>query len=388
MSSTIKVLQVIPKLGFGGAETGCYDLAHFLAEQDCKSFLITSGGELLKYIRRDKVKVIRLPVQSKNPIIILINFILIFFIILFYNIDIVHARSRAPAWSCLLACFFSRKKFVTTFHGTYNFSNKLKLFYNSIMIRSQLTIAGSNFIFNHINENYQKYLNHSKKKLLVIFRGINLEYFNTKNTSKRKANELAQNWNIDKKNFIILLPGRLTRCKGQEMFIEALNLLMEKYNKNNFHAIILGSDQGRDIYSKKLTLLVERYRLNKKITFIRSCKEMPLAYELANVVVSSSIEAEAFGRVAVEAQAMNRPIVASNIGGSKETILHGKSGLLFESKDSKKLASIIGELMEADKESLSLMGEQGRNNVEKKFNVDQMCQTTFTEYKKLLKQNK
>jgi len=163
MSSTIKVLQVIPKLGFGGAETGCYDLAHFLAEQKCKSFLITSGGELLKFVRRDKVKVIRLPVQSKNPIIIIFNSIIILFIILFYNIDIVHARSRAPAWSCLWACFFSRKKFVTTFHGTYNFSNKLKLFYNSVMVRSKLVIAGSNFIFNHINEHYQKYLNPKKK---------------------------------------------------------------------------------------------------------------------------------------------------------------------------------------------------------------------------------
>ena len=181
MSSTIKVLQVIPKLGFGGAETGCYDLAHYLAEENCKSFLITSGGELLKHVRRDKVKVIYLPVQSKNPIIIFFNFIIIFFILLIYKIDIVHARSRAPAWSCLWACFFSGKKFVTTFHGTYNFSGKLKQFYNSIMVRSKIIIAGSNFIFNHINENYQKYLNLKKQKLMVIFRGINLEYFNKKN---------------------------------------------------------------------------------------------------------------------------------------------------------------------------------------------------------------
>ena len=140
MSSTVKVLQVIPKLGFGGAETGCYDLAHFLAEQDCKSYLITSGGELLKYVRRDKVKIIRLPVQSKNPIIMFLNFILIYFIILIYNINIVHARSRAPAWSCLWACLLSGRKFVTTFHGTYNFSSKMKLFYNSVMVRSKLII--------------------------------------------------------------------------------------------------------------------------------------------------------------------------------------------------------------------------------------------------------
>ena len=163
MRTKFKVLQVIPKLGFGGAETGCYDLAHYIAEQKCKSFLITSGGELLKYVRRDKVKVIYLPVQSKNPVIIFINFIIIFFILLIYNIDIVHARSRAPAWSCLWACFFSRKKFVTTYHGTYNFSSKLKQFYNSVMVRSKLIIGGSNFIFNHINENYQKYLDPQKK---------------------------------------------------------------------------------------------------------------------------------------------------------------------------------------------------------------------------------
>ena len=162
MLPTLKVLQVIPKLGVGGAETGCYDLAHYLSEQNCKSFLITSGGELLKYVRRDKVKIIRLPVQSKNPIIIFINSIIIFFILLIYNIDIVHARSRAPAWSCLWACFFSRKKFVTTFHGTYNFSGTFKHFYNSVMVRSKLIIGGSNFIFNHINENYKKYLDPKK----------------------------------------------------------------------------------------------------------------------------------------------------------------------------------------------------------------------------------
>ena len=385
MSSTIKVLQVIPKLGFGGTETGCYDLAHYLAEENCKSFLITSGGELLKHVRRDKVKVIYLPVQSKNPIIIFFNFIIIFFILLIYKIDIVHARSRAPAWSCLWACFFSGKKFVTTFHGTYNFSGKLKQFYNSIMVRSKIIIAGSNFIFNHINENYQKYLNFKKQKLIVIFRGINLEYFNKKNILEKKLNDLALDWKVDRKKFIILLPGRLTRWKGQENFIEALNLLSEEYNIENFLAIILGSNQGREVYSKKLSLLVERYRLGKKITFIEHCKEMPLAYALSNLVVSSSIEPEAFGRVAVEAQAMNKPIVASDIGGSRETVLNGKSGLLYKFNDPKELAKAINKIIKMDKELVSLMGEVGRKNVETKYNVDRMCQTTFTEYKKLLK---
>ena len=176
MTSNIKVLQVIPKLGYGGAETGCYDIAHYLPENNCKSFIVTSGGELTKFIDKEKVKLIRLPVHSKNPLLIFINGIILIGIILFYNISIVHARSRAPAWSCLFATKLTGRKFVTTFHGTYNFSSKLKKFYNSIMVRSDLVIAGSNFIFSHIKDNYSEFLG-LRKKFLVIFRGINVDYF-------------------------------------------------------------------------------------------------------------------------------------------------------------------------------------------------------------------
>ena len=151
MKKKIKVLQVIPRLGYGGAETGCYDLAHFLPEQKCKSYIVTSGGPLLKFINKKKVRVFRFPVHSKNPIMILLNAVFISLIVLFYNINIIHARSRAPAWSCLIASKLTLRKFVTTFHGTYNFRNRLKKFYNSVMVRSHLVIAGSNFIFSHIN---------------------------------------------------------------------------------------------------------------------------------------------------------------------------------------------------------------------------------------------
>ena len=174
MSSKIKVLQVIPKLGYGGAEIGCYDLAHYLPENNCSSYIVTSGGALLKYVNKKKVTVIRLPVHSKNPILIFINSLILIFVILFFNISIVHARSRAPAWSCLFATKITRRKFVTTFHGTYNFNNRIKKFYNSVMTRAHLVVAGSNFIFSHINENYGNFFLGNKRKLLVIFRGINL----------------------------------------------------------------------------------------------------------------------------------------------------------------------------------------------------------------------
>ena len=184
MPTKIKVLQVIPKLGYGGAETGCYDIAHYLYEKNCESFIVTSGGDLLKFVDKKKVKVIRLPVHSKNPLLIFINAIVLTFIILFLNINIVHARSRAPAWSCYIATKITRRNFVTTFHGTYNFHNKLKKFYNSVMVRSKLIIAGSNFIFSHIKENYSEFID-LKKRLLVIFRGVNIDYFDQ--TSLLKA---------------------------------------------------------------------------------------------------------------------------------------------------------------------------------------------------------
>ena len=383
MSSKKKVLQVIPKLGYGGAETGCFDLAHYLYENKFGSYIVTSGGPLLKYVNKKKVKVLRLPVQSKNPILVLINSIILIFLIFFLNIDIVHARSRAPAWSCFIATKLTRRKFVTTFHGTYNFKSSLKKWYNSVMVRSDLVIAGSNFIFSHIKENYSKYLN-PKKKFLVIFRGINTNYFDPKKIKDTDKNLLRKKWKIDDNKKIILLPGRLTSWKGQEMFIEAINIL-SKFSPNlNFVAVILGSDQGRSIYKKKLIRLVEQHRLNKDIIFVDNLKLMPIAYEISDVVVSSSIEPEAFGRVSVEAQSMEKPIIASNIGGSNETIINEKTGFLFEAGDSKNLGEKLTEILNLSEVTLNGIGAEGRKNVITKFNVEKMCNSTYSEYKKLL----
>ena len=384
MSTKINVLQVIPKLGYGGAETGCYDIAHYLAEKECGSFIVTSGGELLKFIKKEKVKIFRLPVHSKNPILIIFNALILSLLVIFFKINIVHARSRAPAWSCYLACFLTNRVFVTTFHGTYNFKNKSKKFYNSIMLRAKLTIAGSNFIFSHISENYSEYISR-EKKLRVIFRGINVDYYNQKNISILKQEKLKKEWGLESNRFIILMPGRLSYWKGQEKFIESLNILIEDYNFSNFQAIMLGSDQGRTVYKKKLINLVERYSLNNKIKFIGHCKEMPLAYSLADVVVSSSIEPEAFGRVAVEAQSMAKPIIASNIGGSRETILNKKSGFLYQHDDPRELAKSLNTVIQLSQEELKIMGNEGRKNITKKFDVETMCDTNLHEYKKLLK---
>ena len=383
MSSNLKVLQVIPKLGYGGAETGCYDVAHYLSENNCKSFIVTSGGELTKFINKKKVKLIRLPVHSKNPILIFFNTIILIGIILFFNISIVHARSRAPAWSCLFATKLTRRKFATTFHGTYNFKGKLKKFYNSVMVRSDLIIAGSNFIFSHIKENYSDFLK-AKKKFLVIFRGINVDYFDPSTKLETDEKKLLQKWEINKEKKIILVPGRLTSWKGQELLIEAINLVKIELGYEAFHVVILGSDQGRDLYKKKLIRLTEQYRLTNQIKFINHCKDMALAYHVSDIVVSPSIEPEAFGRVAVEAQSMQKLIIASNIGGSNETIINEKTGFLFEAGDAKSLSEKIIRSITMDETSINLIGKEGRKNIIKKFNVEKMCFSTYSEYKRLL----
>ena len=251
------------------------------------------------------------------------------------------------------------------------------------MVKSDLIIAGSNFIFNHINKNYPKYLN-LKKRFLVIFRGINTDYFDPSTTIESEEDKLLKKWNLNIGRKIILLPGRLTSWKGQELFIEALNKVNIELGHESFYAIILGSDQGRDIYKKKLLRLTEQHRLNNQVRFIDHCKNMPLAYKISDLIVSASVEPEAFGRVSIEAQSMEKPILASNIGGSNETIIKDKTGFLFEYGDSEALSKKIIEILSLDESTLKFIGIEGRKNVIKKFNIEKMCFSTYSEYKKLL----
>ena len=180
------------------------------------------------------------------------------------------------------------------------------------------------------------------------------------------------------------MPGRLTAWKGQEVFIEGLNLVKKKLGDQSFYAVILGSDQGRNVYSKKIRRLVEQYRLTREVKFIDHCANMPLAYKISSIVVSASVEPEAFGRVAVEAQSMEKPIIASDIGGSNETIIDNVTGFLFQSGNAEALSKKIVEVLQLDESTLKSMGIEGRKNIIKKFNVEKMCFSTYSEYKKLL----
>ena len=211
-----------------------------------------------------------------------------------------------------------------------------------------------------------------------------MDYFDSSTKLEIDEKNLLNEWEIDKEKKIILLPGRLTSWKGQEMFIESLNLVKIELGYEAFHAVILGNDQGRDLYKKKLIRLTEQYRLTNQIKFIDHCKDMALAYKVSDIVISASIEPEAFGRVAVEAQSMEKLIIASNIGGSNETIINEKTGLLFEAGDPNSLSKKIIRAVTMDDNSYKIMGKEGRKNITKKFNVEKMCFSTYSEYKRLV----
>ena len=251
------------------------------------------------------------------------------------------------------------------------------------MVKSDLIIAGSNFIFSHIKNNYSEYLN-VKKKFLVIFRGINIDYFDPSTKIESDEDKLLQNWGINKTKKLILLPGRLTSWKGQEMFLEAINMVNIQLGYEAFNVVLLGSDQGRDLYKKKLIRLSEQYRMTNQVKFVDHCKDMALAYKVADIVISASIEPEAFGRVAVEAQSMEKIIIASNIGGSNETVVDEKTGFLFKAGDAKSLSEKILKSLSLDETTIKMMSTEGRKNIIDKFNVEKMCFSTYSEYKKLI----
>ena len=378
MSANIRLLQIIPNMDIGGAETGCLHVADYISKQNGFSAILTSGGKLLELIDDKKIKIFKWPI-NKNIFLIFFNIFYIFLIIKIYKINIVHVRSRAPAWSAYFASKLAMIKFVTTFHGTYNFKSKIKKFYNSIMVKSNYVIAGSNFILNHIHSNYNIKTNSS-----VVKRGIDEKYFSKKNVSDDEVKKLKDKLMIKDGKFIILLPGRLTYWKGQKLFIEALNILNQKNLLTNVQALIIGGHQGRLNFKEELIGLMKKYQLEDHLIIAHGLKKMPVAYSISSLILSTSIEPEAFGRVSVEAQSMEKPILASDIGGSLETVINNKTGWLFKNNDANDLAEKIRMIIETDQNVLDLIGRQGRKNVKENYTRDLMVLRTLEIYKSLV----
>jgi glycosyltransferase involved in cell wall biosynthesis len=375
------ILQIIPSLESGGVERGTIDIAKSLKSQNFQ-IVISSGGVLTYDLKEAKITHLELDVKTKNPFTIFLNIKKIAEIIDEYKVDLVHVRSRAPMWSAYYACKKTKTKLVSTIHGTYsldflflkNFS--LKKIYNSIMFKSDSIIVVSNYIKNYLLRNYQ---GNFADQIQTIQRGVDLHYFNRDKVSKNRIIDLIKKWNLPEDKKMILMPARFTSWKGHEFLIEALAKV-----KNDFFCVMVGSDHGHKKYRKKIEQKIIKENLAGKIRIVGACRDMPATYQLAHFVVAPSVRPEAFGRVAIEAQASAKIIVATKIGGALETIIDEETGFLVEPFDLESLAKSIDRILEMSKEETEKFGVAGRKNVEENFSNDLMCQKTIEIYKKLL----
>lgn len=378
MQEKPNILQVIPTLNISGAEQGCFDVANFLTKNGFTSNIITSSGYRIEHLEKNGSIVDIMPVNSKNPITMIINIFRILKIVKKNNINIIHARSRAPAWSCYFASKLTKVKFVTTFHGTYNFNNKIKKFYNSIMVRSDYIIAISEFIYNEIINKYS----YSKKNISVIPRGIDVKYLDPSKTDQVKVENFIKEHSINSKSIKLVLPGRISGWKGHNVAIEAMAYLRDK-SSDDFELIFVGPADNLKL-KNNLLIKVKKLNLENQIKFIGPSKEMNLIYSLADIVLSCATDPEAFGRIPVEAQAMGKVIIASNHGGHIETIIDGLSGFLYSPTNSEELGDSIIKAVSSKIYIKDDYQIKRRKVILDNFTDDNMCEKTLEIYNKVL----
>ncbi len=374
--TTLAVLQVIPALDAGGAERTAVDVARAVVAAGGSAWIATAGGRLAGEAEAAGAKLITGPYDTKNPLTIWRNAARLADLIRRERIAIVHARSRAPAWSAYLAARRTGIAFVATYHGIYNARGALKRFYNSIMARGDAVIANSKFTADHVFSQHGV----DREKLHVIPRGIDINAFTPENVTPERVEAIRKQWGLKSGKPVIVMPGRLTRWNGQLVFVEALARLPNR----DFEAVMAGDAQERDAYVDELRAAVDRLDLGQMVRIPGHCSDMPAAFMAADVIVTPSIEPEAFGRVAVEAQAMQRPIVASKLGAQTETIADGVTGFLFPPGDADALAKAIAGALALTADRRKAIGDAGRERVLRAYTVDAMCAATLRVYREIL----
>jgi glycosyltransferase involved in cell wall biosynthesis len=273
--------------------------------------------------------------------------------------------------------------FVTTYHGIYNASNPLKRYYNSVMVKGDAVIANSQWTADHIAREHHI----ARKRITIIHRGVDLEEFDPAGVSPERVARLLTQWQTEENQTVVFLPGRLTRWKGQLVFIEALGHLRHAGRLDSVRAVLAGDPQGREAYAAQLRRAIAQNGLADAVQVVPHVADMPAAYLASDIVVSASTDPEAFGRVAAEAGAMGRPVIATGHGGARETVLANRSGLLVPPGDAEALAGAIASLLSTGEESRRAMGEAGRAHVRANFSLDQMCADTIAVYRRLLSQS-
>lgn len=371
------IMQIIPELGPGGAEQGCIDVAAEIVSSGGQALVVSNGGARVHELTRAGAVHIDMPVHSKNPLVILSNARKLKKIIERYYVNIVHARSRAPAWSALRACRNTRAHYMSTCHAPYNINGKAKLMYNSSIAKGERIIAISEYVAQYLKDNYQV----EGERIRLIHRGIPLEKFHPTTVTPERLITLSRQWRIPDGSNIIMLPGRLTRWKGHHVLIEA----MARLRRKDLFCVIIGSDQGRTEYRKELEEAIQAKDLGGQVRLVDHCNDMPAAYMLSTVVVSASTDPEGFGRVPVEAQAMGRPIIATDHGGARETIIPGETGWLVPPSDPVMLSSAIEEALSLSPNQRVILATRAMAHIADHFTREQMVDKTMDVYAELLR---
>jgi glycosyltransferase involved in cell wall biosynthesis len=370
------VLQVLPSLVTGGVERGAADISAALVQVGWRSIVVSAGGPMVHEIERGGALHVTMPVDSKNPFVIHRNIERLAELIRSQAVDIVHARSRAPAWSALYAARRTGKPFVTTFHATYGAANPFKRWYNSVMTRGTRVIAISEFTGRHVIANY----NVPAPIVRVIPRGVDFAAFDPARVTQARIIQLAREWRLPDGAPVVMLPGRLTRWKGQLVLIDAL----DKLARRDICCVLVGSDQGRTGYRQEIERRIRARGLEALVRIVDHCRDMPAAYMLADVVVSASTDPEAFGRVAAEAQAMGRPVVAPDHGAAPEIVLPGETGWLFAPGNAAALATALDLALNLDAERRAALSQVAIAHARTHFTRAGMCEATLQVYEEVL----
>jgi glycosyltransferase involved in cell wall biosynthesis len=374
------ILQVVPRLDTGGAERATIEIAGALAREGFVPLVASQGGRMVAQLEAAGGEWIPMPLDAKSPLALLANARALQRLIRIRAVKLVHARSRGPAWSALWAVRKERVPFVTTFHGAYSAGTAIKRFYNSVMLRGDAVIANSRWTAEHIRNTYAL----QPKKLVTIPRGVDLDEFDPARVPPERVNRLRESWGVRGGQTVILLPGRITRWKGQLVLVEALARLARNGAAQHIRAVLAGDAQGRDAYAAEVKHSIERSGLADVVTIVGHVQDMPAAYLAADIVVSASTDPEAFGRVAAEASTMERPVIATDHGGARETILPGTSGILVPPADASALAAALAELLRRGSGARSAMGAQGRAHIARNFSLARMTCDTLALYRELL----
>ena len=372
------ILQILPALagGGGGVERGTIEIAGAITSAGGRALVASEGGLLVHDLTRAKAQHITLPMASKNPLVMYRNIGRLVDLIKTENIDLVHVRSRAPAWSAYFACQRTKVPLVTTFHGTYSIGNFLKRKYNRVMTFGRRVIAISGFIGGHIRRHYGVPV----EKIRVIHRGVDIEKFDPEKVSAERVIKLATEWRLPDGAPVVMLPGRLTRWKGQLVMIDAI----AKLERTDIRCLLVGGDQGRSAYRREVDQRIMRHGLEQVVRIIDHCDDMAAAYMLTDLVVSASTDPEGFGRVVAEAQAMGRPVIATDHGGARETVLPGETGWLTKPGDPISLAAALKEGLELDAGTRDRMAKRAIAHVRQNFSKAQMCERTLEVYNEVL----